>query len=483
MKYLHRVKFRLLVISALFSIVCLGFACSPRLKPTSASVGYSQPLSRVNVPNLSSGPFEPAVFWFGQVTPTKNHADVRMWYYEPHIELTLHIIDRQIWHDTSPSTASLEEWDAVTLYMDLDGNQGNAPDNNSYRLVIQFGASETDKSYQVSYLGNGSNWVAAPISFTADSIYRGEGGPNTDFDNKGWQLTVVIPFTSLGLSDPPPSGTVWGLGYALHDRDDSSGTYINDQVWPEQMDPSKPATWGQLYFGRAQYIKSNLQPQGTTTIQGGFNGAVVPDAHVGGNFTCGDGLDHWSEWGEANYTGSNQINIQNQWDISDYPCFSKYFVTFPLDSIPAGKVVVFANLRMTMFGNSGGGQWGEPPDSYIQAFTINDPWNESTLNWNNAPLAFENLSGTWVKPTQTSNQREYFWDVSKAVAEAYQSGGPVRLALYSADGERHTGKYFWSSDSNDWGGSVRPALQVTWGAVCNSEDVECHYTYLPIITN
>jgi len=29
----------------------------------------------------------------------------------------------------------------------------------------------------------------------------------------------------------------------------------------------------------------------------------------------------------------NHVNVQNQSDISDWPCFSKYYVTFPLDAV------------------------------------------------------------------------------------------------------------------------------------------------------
>jgi hypothetical protein len=118
---------------------------------------------------------------------------------------------------------------------------------------------------------------------------------------------------------------------------------------------------------------------------------------------------------------------------------------------------------MNRFGNAGGGVWGDPPDSYIQVSTIGEDWHENTLTWNNAPLAVENISGTWVEPVQFSEQYVYYWDVTKGVREAIGSGNPLRLALYSIDGERHSGKYFWSSDSNDWGGAVRPTLEVVWG--------------------
>ena len=448
-------------------------------------IRQDSPLNRrLNMPYLGPKPpdepvpqfFSPAIAWFGEVTSTKNYADVRVWYYDDYIKIFVNIIDRRLWYDTSPSATTLEEWDAVSLYFNRDGNSGHTPSANAYRFVAQLGSAA---SHRTSYRGNGSTWQATPISFSAESSYRGSG-PNTNLDNKGWQLTTVIPFSSFGLASPPSTGTVWGLAVAVHDRDDATGTAIADQRWPEQMNMDKPASWGQLHFGEAHYNPQPAVPEGTVTIRNGLNGISVSDAHVGGNFTCGSGIDHWSEWGETNYAGSTQINIQNQWDISDYPCFSKYYVTFPLDLIPAGKAIISAKLSMSRFGNAGGDVWGDPPDSYIQVSTIGEDWDENTLTWNNAPLALENISGAWVKPVQFSEQSEYSWDVTKGVLESIRSGSPLRLAMYSIDGERHSGKYFWSSDSNDWGGTVRPTLEVTWGTVRDSVDVEYHLSFLPV---
>ena len=53
--------------------------------------------------------------------------------------------------------------------------------------------------------------------------------------------------------------------------------------------------------------------------------------------------------------------------------------------------------------------------------------------------------------------------MSWAVAEAYASGAPVRLALYSADSDYHSGKYFVTSETGDWNEVARPTLQVRWG--------------------
>jgi hypothetical protein len=183
-------------------------------------------------------------------------------------------------------------------------------------------------------------------------------------------------------------------------------------------------------------------------------------------------MNYWTDWGERVYYAFlenntsveyGDFNIQNQSDIADWPCFSKYYVTFPLDAVPSGKTIVSAKLAMYQFGNS------DPvhaTPSLIQVLTVGDAWNETTLNWNNAPLALENVSRAWVDPLPgfagfPGVRRE--WDVSRAVAQAYTSGSPLRLVLYSADDDYNSGKYFVSSDTGDWNATGRPTLQVVWG--------------------
>ncbi|MFN3928752.1 MAG: DNRLRE domain-containing protein, partial [Thermoflexus sp.] len=107
-----------------------------------------------------------------------------------------------------------------------------------------------------------------------------------------------------------------------------------------------------------------------------------------------------------------------------------------------------------------------PPPSWIQVLTVAQDWDDQNLTWNNAPLAVENIGGTWVYPVTSSPGWPgipYRWDVTYAVAQAHAAGQPLRLALYSADADYHSGKYFVSSDTGDWNERGRPTLTVVWG--------------------
>jgi len=421
---------------------------------------------RVNVPYLGpaapAANFIPAIFWLGKVEMASNYADVRVWYYDATIRITLHIPDRLLWYDTAPTPSTLTAWDAVSIYINLAGNTGQAPSSTSYWFVKQLGNTGSSSS-QAVFRGNGSGWAINAAPFTGTDSWRGNG-PNDAVWDMGWEADFDIPFSSLGLTGPPSTGTTWGLGVVVHDRDDQAGTPIPNQVWPETMQTLRPDTWGQLQFGRPVYAPPASKVAGTTVIRHGFDGAVVPDAAVGGHTICGGTMNAWTEWGNANYAGYTQFNIQNQWDVSDFMCFSKYYVTFPLTSVPAGKSIVSARVMLNFFGNAGYNP-GDAKPSAINAFTVSEDWNENTITWNNAPYAAQNISVTWVYPVDaTHSAGPYDWDVSYAAADAYSKGQPLRLAFYSTDGDYHSGKYFWTSDSNDWNGTVRPTLEVNWGS-------------------
>lgn len=432
------------------------------------------PVRRVNAPYFNGTIWYggAAIFWFGRIYPTgigsdsENYADVRVGYNATELLLRVTVFDRRIWCNTNPAGSDMTLWDTVSVSLDRNGNTGGAPSTNAVRLVSEFWGSggACAGNLQGSYVGNGTGWVPSNVSFTTESLYRGFGGPNLDADNQGWVQTFHIPFSSLGLSGPPASGTVWGLALNLYDRDDAAGNPIPVKRWPESMDSNRPSTWGQLSFGLPPaYVPPPPKSPSTTSIKNGVNGAIVPDGMVGGSMVCGQGLDLWTQWGQANYAGQQQVNIQNQDDVADWPCFAKYYITFPLDSLPSSKVILSSTVTLFQFGNAGMGWTPGPFPSLIQVFSVSDNWNEGTLNWNDAPLALEYISSASVDPLATTAPWPGIprtWDVSAAVAKAYAAGLPLRLVFYSADKPMHSGKYFYSSYAGPEG---RPTLQVRWG--------------------
>jgi hypothetical protein len=421
----------------------------------------------VNAPYFSSSVnfTQTAIFWFGQVTPSSNYADVRIAYTQSELYVYIAVFDRLLWYDPAHTASDLTRWDATSLYLNLSGGASGAPTPNAYRFDAQLNWDQTPRTpWQAAYRGDGAGWTPSATAFTSVSGWRGNA-INDAIDDRGWAMTYHIPFASLGLSTPPPNNLAWGLGIVLHDRDSQSGPPNPDEAWPETFQPNAPSTWGQLRFGMPAYAPPGTVNRQTVTIRNKLNGVLVKDGMVGGGFICGGGLqDFWNTWGNTNFAGTTDFNIQDQSDVADWPCFSKYFVTFPLSSLPPGKVIVSASLTLHEFGNSG--DPGQAKPSWIQVMTVDRDWDETTLVWNNAPLTSDNFGGAWVDPLSSFPGWPgvpYTWDISRAVAAAYTAGGPLRLVLYSADSDYHSGKYFVSSDTQDWNETGRPTLQITLG--------------------
>lgn len=543
---------------------------------------------RVNVPNLGTyppaeGEFTPAIFWFGKVGPESNYADVRAYYYDTHIGVILHIIDRHVWYDTTPSVETLIEWDSVSLYFNTN--------TDIYRFDGQLNNGESRENWQAVYRKQGNSWIRINNPFTTEAFWRGDSINSNATEDRGWSIDFKIPFSSLGIQTSPQEGTIWGFSILLHDRDSLStamnlnnsfrnvtmgfadiptldldsrvstlenrvstleallftptftptivptstntntpnptftatntltstptntpipptntptftntpipptntptvtptltimptNTFTNtptptivttntptvvatlipniipDQVWPEDMDINNINTWGELRFGIPTYESPAVTISNVAILKDGINGIHVLDGEVGGHtdcsFTPNLWNDIWNNFGNQNYNGYEQINIQNQWDISDFGCFSKYYMTVPLNSLPVNKKIVSATLTMTAFGCA----WGSQP-SYIQVGKINQIWDENTLSWNSAPLLTENTSGTWIACYDA--WVPHTWDISKIVNDAYVSNKPLQFVLYTPAGEYHSGKYFWSNDASQ---SAKPFVTIYYG--------------------
>ena len=432
----------------------------------SANSSSNSTLRTINIPyfnvnDLSERLYEMAILWFGKVNLDENYTDVRIGYNASELYIRVQIFDRRLWYNPTPETSTFETWDSLALTLQINDG-ASKPTSQTYRFLSQLHWTGDDPDYKKAYQGNGNVFVEKSLNFSANVGWRGVS-PDENVDNRGWLIDFRIPFGTLGLSTAPANGTLWRLGFTQYDRDTENGPAFTPKIWPENKDDQNPNTWGRLRFGNPLYsVPSVANPQ-TSMIREGDNGNHVPDSAVGGGSICGDGLNFWTEWGNKNYQGDTFFNVQNQADVADWPCFSKYYVTFPTGNIPQGKVIKSARLSVHQFGGS------DPTQAYpslIQVLTVKEDWVENLLTWNNAPLALENITQTWVEVIQNFKPwpgDEYTFDVSHAVEQAYRNGTPVRLVLYSADTAYHSGKYFSTSDVDDWNAVGRPTLFVEWG--------------------
>lgn len=422
-------------------------------------------LPRINAPRFDGPvPFaQTAIAWFGKVSPSQNYADIRVGYNAAELYVYVAVFDRYLWYDEDPSVDTLTPWDAVTLL--IDTSEGSRLSASSWRFVAQLSGDESE-SHRAVYRGGAGGWQMVQVPFRTKPGWRGNALNNDDDTDRGWAMEFRIPFSSLDMGGAPPEGTQWRMAVLLHDRDNPQTPPTTYQAWPPPASANNPVCWGYLHFGLPSYRVAR-QPSGYTLIRRPTeNSPLVPDAAVGGttsNQCPGDENHIWNEWGNCNYARDPDFNIQNQSDVADWPCFSKYYVTFPLDAVPRGKVIVSARLTLHQFGNAGGP--GQARPSWIQVLVAAADWQENTITWNNAPLAYENIGGSWVEPLSSSPgwpSVPRTWDVSYAVARAYARNEPLRLVVYSADSDYHSGKYFVSSDTGDWNAEGRPRLEVWW---------------------
>lgn len=234
---------------------------------------------------------------------------------------------------------------------------------------------------------------------------------------------------------------------------------IAQRTWPGDVDSQVPATWGELAFDPSAYEAPSAITEGITMVREGWNGSTE-DAYVGGGGDCSGGRYGGGDVAHPD----DELFVQNQSDLADFPCFSKSYLKFELAGIPSSKVIISAALTLHQFGSSDPSQ-AQP--SWIQVFMVSDDWSEDTLTWNNAPMAQENVmgSGIWVSPTVFPGWPgiPWTWDVTQAVAEAHAADDVVNIALYSTDSDYHSGKYFVHSETGDWNQAARPTLSIAWG--------------------
>lgn len=444
-------------------------------RPAPAAAQSFRP-RRVNAPHFPGAPAwsRSAIFWFGQNQqglPSRNYADVRMGYTNAALHVRVTIVDYALWYPLAPSTATdLTQYDAVAIYLDTARDRSVMPHADDYWFLsaYRWDSGGDNPAWQRRARGTGAGWNTSWAGAWTDATsgdWNCDPGPNSNacgIDN-GWTAFFNIPFASIGLSAPPPTGTVIGFGVALYDRDDQPPAgAVAPQTWPETLSANSPATWGELRFGEPKYQPVPAIARGATMIRAASPADnTVEDAWMGGGGDCNGG--HFGG-GTINRGGDNRLFIGTEVRAVHFPCFNKSFLRFQLSAIPPGKAILSASLTLHLWGSAAPAL---AQRSWVHLFTVSDAWDEMTIHWNNAPLAQENVAATYV---YTYSQAPivwpgdpYTWDATQAVAEAYARGQPLSVALYGSDTAEHSSKYLTASEAEDWNAAGRPRLDVVWG--------------------
>jgi hypothetical protein len=436
----------------------------------------------VNIPYFEAGPewHHSAIFWFGQNhqgVPSRNYADVRVSYSNIGLHVQVTVVDYYLWYwdPGDPSltyTNLLTNYDAVAIYVGANSSKPNSPQASSYMFLSGARPYPNNNSpdHRLQGRGTGSGWDtnwSGPWTDYSAMQWLCNPGPNDnacgiDF---GWFSMFTVPWSTLGLSGPPPAGTVWSLGVMLYDRDATPPEgYVAPDHWPETFNPNSPSTWGELHFGYASYTTPPTRDQSVTIVRAlseTDNDSVV-DAWMGGGGLCSSGHEGGTE---INHGDDDRLFVGTETQPTHFPCFNKSYLRFSLNAIPPGKVIVSATLTLHLWG-SADPSLAQP--SWVHLFSIRDPWDEMTIHWNNAPMAWENVSAQWLnkysKPQIVWPGDAYTWDATKAVAEAYADGRPVSLAIYGSDTAQHSSKYLTSSEVGNWDVEGRPTLRIVWGS-------------------
>ncbi|MFN8464136.1 MAG: DNRLRE domain-containing protein [Caldilineaceae bacterium] len=377
---------------------------SPTATPTPRSpAGYrvNAPLYAVDSGDTLLDANNWSVVWFGQVSSSPdNYGDLRV------VGRTDGILLRAQLFDSRATTG-----DSVTIVL------------NGVSKQVAYGAA------------NGAGWEVSERC--TNGICR------------GWSADGFFPWSEFG--GRPVAGAVWPLRVVFDDADADGIT--SQSQWPPN---GAPGGTGTLRWGLPDYGGHSTADALTLEV------ALGGDSMLGGSTDCGDAdyPDYFPTWGSRNFGQSNHVNVQMQWDVADWPCYAKYYAGWSLGELPAGAQVISATVELRQFGNPGfspGYADDGTKDTVMQVFEVNKPWVEDTITWDNAPLPQENTSRTLVQPLPGDCAPTPYWycspgipyqlDVTEIVRRAQAEGRNwASLALYTAAGQYHSGKYFYSRE-------------------------------------
>jgi RHS repeat-associated protein len=140
------------------------------------------------------------------------------------------------------------------------------------------------------------------------------------------------------------------------------------------------------------------------------------------------------------------------------------FVKFTLPDIQAGDIVVNARLVLVSLAE-------DKAERTVAVHRVLQPWDDSTINWNNAPL-YEDAVQDLCKFTG-DEQKYVTLDITRMVKDWYQNGNNFGL-MFKEDRELARYTEFLSSDCHDDFKDMRPRIDISY---VNCSGLEDYWSY------
>ena len=155
------------------------------------------------------------------------------------------------------------------------------------------------------------------------------------------------------------------------------------------------------------------------------------------------------------YTGTDDTYLDVDKDYWGYNVGyeQETLMQFQLSSIPLGSTIISATLNLY-----GQGAFPIPETSIVKIKEILEPWNESTVKWDNKPSYGDYIDSS----TLIDEMKWHEWDITSLVQEWINGEPNYGLALLT-DYHRPTGED-WGFKSSDYSydPSKRPKLEVSY---------------------
>jgi len=171
------------------------------------------------------------------------------------------------------------------------------------------------------------------------------------------------------------------------------------------------------------------------------------------------GIDALIRTDSANINfGSSADFPANTWTAQGNFFIERSLIFFDLTSIPANSTIISAELSLSTNLTSGNYQLDAGQNTSYLLRVLN-PWNESTVTWNNQP-AFS-MANPVILPQSTSNTQHYYVDVTAHVADMVLNPSTNYGWMFKLQTEALYRCLDFASSDNDTA-SWRPKLTVVY---------------------